>query len=198
MENTVNFNELVKVENGQCVTSSRKVAEVFGKLHRHVLRDIEALMAKHESKIGPMFYETTMKDYYGRDKKAYLMNRDGFSLLVMGFTGKRALEWKLKYIAAFNAMEEALKNQNRPVELTDDEIVGKAFMIQTARLKEANEKIELLQPKADSYDEFIAADGLNSWNEVAKTLKLKPNKFTAYLRDEKVINEKKCSTTGLY
>ena len=107
------MNELVTVYNHQLVTDSRKVAEHFEKQHQHVIRDIDNLVAKAEekdaSKIGRMFFETTMPDAYGRMKRAYLMNRDGFSLLVMGFTGAKALEWKLKFLEAFNAMEKAIK-----------------------------------------------------------------------------------------
>lgn len=57
-----------------------------------------------------MFFETTLPDKYGREQPAYLMNRDGFSLLAMGFTGKKALQFKLKFIDAFNKMEEQLKS----------------------------------------------------------------------------------------
>lgn len=102
------MNELVHIDNQQVVTDSRSVAEHFGKRHDHVMRDIEAYK-KDVPNFGEMFHETTMPDSYGRQQKAYLMNRDGFSLLVMGFTGKAALEWKLKYIDAFNAMEKAIK-----------------------------------------------------------------------------------------
>ena len=55
------------------------------------------------------FYQETTYQNRGKDYKEYLMNRDGFSLLAMGFTGKKALQWKLKYIEAFNEMEETLK-----------------------------------------------------------------------------------------
>lgn len=107
------MNELVTVYNHQLVTDSRQVAEHFEKQHQHVIRDIENLVNKAEekdaSKIGRMFFETAMPDAYGRMKRVYLMNRDGFSLLVMGFTGAKALEWKLKFLEAFNAMEKAIK-----------------------------------------------------------------------------------------
>lgn len=107
------MNELVTVYKDQLVTDSRQVAEHFGKQHQHVIRDIENLVNKAEekdaSKIGRMFFETTMPDAYGRMKRVYLMNRDGFSILVMGFTGAKALEWKLKFLEAFNAMEKAIK-----------------------------------------------------------------------------------------
>lgn len=107
------MNGLVTVYNHQLVTDSRQVAEHFEKQHQHVIRDIENLVNKAEekdaSKIGRMFFETAMPDAYGRMKRVYLMNRDGFSLLVMGFTGAKALEWKLKFLEAFNAMEKAIK-----------------------------------------------------------------------------------------
>ena len=54
-----------------------------------------------------LFYRTKWtSEQNGQEYPAYIMNRDGFSLLVMGFTGKKALEWKVKYIQAFNAMEK--------------------------------------------------------------------------------------------
>lgn len=110
---------LVEVKNNYVVTSSRQVAESFGKLHKDVLRNIHSLTSAQNcadvSKIREMFFETTEPDTYGRQQKIYYMNRDGFSLLVMGFTGKKALEWKIKYIEAFNRMEEALKERQHAV-----------------------------------------------------------------------------------
>ena len=96
-------------QDGRILASSREVAEKFEKHHKHVMRDIRAFM-KDVSNFGLMFIESEYQDTYGRTQKEYLMNRDGFSLLCMGFTGKKALEWKLKYIDAFNKMEETLKS----------------------------------------------------------------------------------------
>lgn len=99
---------MVELHNDQVVVSSRSVAENFGKQHKHVLSTIENLKAEN-SALRNMFYEHTYK-VSGNNKTypEYLMSRDGFSLLVMGFTGKKALEWKLRYIDAFNRMEEQL------------------------------------------------------------------------------------------
>lgn len=96
--------------SGQPVASSRDIAEHFGKEHRNVLRDIDDLK-KDVLNFEQMFLSTEIPDNYGRPQRAYLMNRDGFTLLAMGFTGKAALEWKLKYIEAFNAMESELRSQ---------------------------------------------------------------------------------------
>ena len=101
---------LVKVENDQIVTDSRSVAEHFGKRHNDVTEVIRKLLATEKS-VTKMFHESKF-EYRGQEFPMYLMNRDGFSLLVMGFTGAKALEWKLKYIEAFNAMEKQLVNKN--------------------------------------------------------------------------------------
>lgn len=89
-------------------TTSRQVAEVFEKRHDNVLRDIENLK-KDLLNFEEIYIESEVPDSYGRKQKAYLITRDGFSLLVMGFTGEKALKWKLEYIQAFNAMENELK-----------------------------------------------------------------------------------------
>lgn len=98
---------LVGVFKNDAVTTSLRVAEVFEKRHDNVLKAIESLVVdllKNEE----MFWLANYQDAYGRNQKLYRMNRDGFSLLVMGFTGRKALEWKLKYIHAFNEMEKLL------------------------------------------------------------------------------------------
>lgn len=101
------MNELVTINGKQVVTSSRNVAEHFEKEHKHVLDSIRAILAA-ENSAAKFFHETTYENR-GKQYPEYLMNRDGFSLLVMGFTGVKALAWKLKYIDAFNAMEKSIK-----------------------------------------------------------------------------------------
>lgn len=95
---------ILSTQNGEPVVSSREVAKNFGKEHKDVLKAINNLVAQNCA-AKSMFH---LSDFENRGKKypMYLMNRDGFSLLAMGFTGKEALEWKLKYIQAFNAMEK--------------------------------------------------------------------------------------------
>lgn len=102
------MNNLVFNQNGSAFTNSLLVAEKFGKQHLHVLRDID-ILKKDISNFGLMFFESTYPDSYGRPQRMYIMNRDGFTLLAMGFTGKKALEFKLQYIEAFNTMESELK-----------------------------------------------------------------------------------------
>ncbi|MBR4382119.1 MAG: Rha family transcriptional regulator [Selenomonadaceae bacterium] len=101
------MNTLVFLKHKQALTTSLKVAEYFGKRHDRLLQTIEEQYGGlHE--FVEMFRKTTYTDNCGRRQPMYLMNRDGFSLLAMGFTGKKALQFKLDYIKAFNAMEAAL------------------------------------------------------------------------------------------
>ena len=99
--------QLVVIQNNQIVVSSKDIADHFGKQHKDVLENIHNILAAENS--ATKFYQETTYQNRGKDYKAYLMNRDGFSLLAMSFTGKKALQWKLKYIEAFNEMEETLK-----------------------------------------------------------------------------------------
>ena len=105
---------------GVALVSSRVVANDFGKRHDHVKRDIENLienMVDNEKEVkesdsprlGNEFFINSTYVSRGKNCEEYLLTRDGFSLLVMGFTGKEALQWKLKYIEAFNKMEEYIK-----------------------------------------------------------------------------------------
>lgn len=99
--------QLVVINNNQIVVSSKDLAEHFGKQHKHVIEIIRDILSA-ENSANEFFHEESYS-YNGRQLPMYLMNRDGFSLLAMGFTGKKALQWKLKYIEAFNEMEETLK-----------------------------------------------------------------------------------------
>lgn len=141
------MNRLVEIRNNQVVVDSKSVAENFGKSHRHVNRDIENLIQKDVSKIGHMFYETETPDSYGRMQKSYYMNRDGFSLLVMGFTGKEAIEWKLKYIEAFNEMEKKLKNPLALPNFSNPAEAARAWADQFEKRKQAESLNEANRPK---------------------------------------------------
>lgn len=104
---------ILSTQNGEPVASSRQIAESFEKNHRDVLRAVDGLKEDVRN-FAQMFFETQAPDSYGRQQRTYLMNRDGFTLLAMGFTGKAALEWKLKYIQAFNEMEKKLSTPQMP------------------------------------------------------------------------------------
>jgi Rha family phage regulatory protein len=100
----------LKGDGGVPVVNSRDVAAAFEKRHDHVLRDINALNISPD--LGRSWLRpATSLDSYGREQPSFDMTRDGFTLLVMGWTGERAMQFKVRYIQAFNAMEDALKDR---------------------------------------------------------------------------------------
>lgn len=103
------MNDLVIVKNGKPICNSLMVAEKFEKRHDNVLRDIEKLECSSEFRFLN-FEESSYTNSQNKILPMIEMTRDGFSILCMGFTGKEAMAWKEKYIAAFNAMEETIKN----------------------------------------------------------------------------------------
>lgn len=180
------MNEInLRNENGVPVVSSRDVAEKFGKQHNSVLKTIqgENRNGKHIDGLideilasgNPLTKYFIESEYENRGKmyKEFLMTRDGFSLVVMGFTGKDALGWKLKYIDAFNKMEEALKNQS----IKALPATYKEALLQLLEEVEKNEKLEeerkILLPKADYHDEILNKEGLITTTVVAKDLGFK-------------------------
>ena len=107
MENLINVTNY----NGSIVVSSRDVARDFGKEHNDTKKRIRELVRDMGEISHNYFVPSEYKDSLNRTQEEYLLTRDGFSLLVMGFTGAPPLKWKLKYIDAFNKMEQALRNQ---------------------------------------------------------------------------------------
>ena len=111
-------NNLIKIKNNQALTTSLKVAEKFEKEHKDVIKKINILIdtltsAQNFANLKNTFYinKNVYKDNYDREQPLYEFNKDFFTLLVMGFTGEKALKFKIDYINAFNQMEQKLKSQ---------------------------------------------------------------------------------------
>lgn len=104
--------DIVLERKGVPVTTSLIVAEKFEKRHDIVLRSIEDTISGMDNETAKLwFHKTTYKTKENRKSyPLYEMNRDGFSLIVMGFTGEKALRWKIHYIKAFDVMEEYIKS----------------------------------------------------------------------------------------
>lgn len=103
---------LVAVENEHAVTTSLRVAEVFGKQHKDVLRAVKSLDCSEDfHKRNFALMQKSIKIGNGAERKSpmYYITRDGFMFLVMGFTGKTAAKWKEAYIKAFNEMEAKIR-----------------------------------------------------------------------------------------
>ncbi|MFS1178048.1 Rha family transcriptional regulator [Enterococcus lactis] len=110
---------LVIMKDQQAVTTSLQVAEVFGKEHKVVLKAIDELKEGVAQNYADLFYEDTYIHPQNKQKyRQIIMNRDGFTLLAMGFTGKKALQFKLQYINAFNEMEKTIKEKSVSIPTT--------------------------------------------------------------------------------
>lgn len=156
--------ELVYQVASHVITNSVLVAKKFEKDHQHILRDIRNLM-EGVSKIGdtPMFEETTyIHPQNGQEYPMFIMNRDGFTLLAMGFTGEKALRFKLDYINAFNKMEAELKS-NKP--LTQGQMLvqmAKAYEAQERMLLEQQRRQSVIEHKVEAIENRIENNGFMS------------------------------------
>lgn len=111
----------IETLHGKPAIVSKELSLRFQKKHNHVLRDIERIRSQvprmfFQSNFGQMFTDTNIGNGAIRQDRVYLLTRDAFSLLAMGFTGKAAILWKLKYIEAFNALEQGVIGQASEIE----------------------------------------------------------------------------------
>jgi len=106
------MNDLVEMKQGKVVVSSKDVAAKFGKTHRHTMMAIRKLSEDIGRELGePNFGLSSYVSEQNKVLPCYDITRDGFTLLAMGFTGKEALQWKIKYMQAFNKMEAMLSGE---------------------------------------------------------------------------------------
>ena len=102
----------VMLHNGRPATASLEVAKFFGKRHDNVVRDIKEIIDNTPESFSALNFEgANYIDEQAKNRPMYIIYRDGFMLLVMGYTGKKALVIKLAYIEAFNALEAELQHQ---------------------------------------------------------------------------------------
>ena len=150
--------ELINVKNieGQVVVSSREVADNFGKEHKNVLQIIKNLVAENQA--AKNFFIESSYENRGKQYPEFLCTRDGFTLLAMGFTGGEALQWKLKYIDAFNAMEKSLMN----MKALSPEL--QLLINLELKQKEQDEKLSLIDDKVESIKDVVALNP-NYWRK---------------------------------
>ena len=132
---SINFQNFVQIQNSQIVTTSEFVAQAFGKEHKNLLARIEQISKEIKASFFELNFKPKAKQVktgFGfRETKSYELTKDGFMLLVMGFTGKQAMAIKIAYIEAFNAMSEAILDLNntvsngiKPAKTTADDRTG--------------------------------------------------------------------------
>ena len=143
--------ELVfKGENSQALTNSLLVAEKFGKRHGDVIRSIEKLLNTEDealnAKMRLAFESASYVDSTGKSNLMYVMNRKGFSILVMGYNGVKALRFKDAFYDAFDKMESALKDSQK-------KLSGAEYLLQQAQLMvEQERRMSAVEQRLDNMD----------------------------------------------
>ena len=142
--------DLVIMHDQQAVTTSLVLAEAFEKQHKNVIEAIEKKIntAENSALLKNMFIEDSYIASNGKQNKMYYLNRDGFTFIAMGFTGKKADEFKLKYIDAFNKMENQIKEKTQfrlPKNLTEmSTMFFDVMKDQDKKIEEQSEKVNFL------------------------------------------------------
>jgi len=163
---------LVEYSNDQLVTNSLLVASKFNKRHDVVIRAIRKLLDDSPQNCGQYFVSTTYLDESGKANQMYIMNRDGFSLLVMGFTGKDALNFKLEFIEAFNEMEKRIKETQKA--LTPEEMFlqnAKLMVEQSKRMTKIENKLDIIEARTLTRPDEFTIVGFGTLHHVSVNLK---------------------------
>ncbi len=176
----VEVNDVEVIKGGsEILVDSRSVAENFGKEHGKVLRTIDDLVS--QNRLTKTMFHQCNREYRGQQFRYFAMNRDGFSLLVMGFTGKEALQWKLKYIAAFNEMEGKISEANVVPQTLPEAL--RAYADEVEAHEHTKQVLEIAKPKAKVYDEFVDIDHTIGFRELSNELKVSEKELRGMLDD---------------
>ena len=190
--------EIKRIGNKEAtVVSSLDVAETFGKEHARVMRDIRELGCSEEFNVGN-FAEITYVDSRNRKQPMYYMTRDGFTLLVMGYTGDIAMKFKEAYIKQFNAMEETIKNGTSILGVKEEvELIGTIAKVlnmnENSKLACIANALEnhgiptnILPQYTESKDQLLSATELLKRNEIGISVL----KFNKIMLDHGYLEEK--------
>ena len=169
------MNELVVNSNGKPVTNSLLVAEKFEKQHKDVLRAIRNIIEDTTAQncaVPEMFLESIYFNEQGKQQPMFIMNRDGFSLLVMGFTGKEAMKFKIDFINAFNQMEGKLKAV-MPTEPEEMLLQSVQLMIeQKKRLQAVETKVLEIEARTATRPDYFTIVGYATLNRIKVGLQM--------------------------
>jgi len=161
-------------KEGNGITTSLIVAEVFGKRHDNVLQDIDNLTCSDEFSLLN-FKESNYTNERGKIYPMYEMTKDGFSFLVMGYTGVKASQFKENFIAEFNKREMMLKS--------DDYILQRAMVIMTKRIAILEEQVEKDSMKVNYFNDVLQSQSTLTTTQIAKELELSTVKLNKWLKD---------------
>lgn len=192
---------LVFMHNDQPCTNSRLVAWRFNKEHKHVMRDIRELECSEEFRQSNFGLSSYLNEQ-NREMPEYIITQDGFTFLVMGFTGKEAAAFKEEYINSFNGMRKQLEQPKSKEQLWLEAMrtLSEEVEVQKGLLDRARAQILKDRPKVDLYDVAMDSDGLLSIGQVAKVLQLPFGRNTLFkkLREKGIFFKSKNEPKQLY
>ncbi len=203
------MNDIVyRGESNQPLTNSLLVAQTFGKSHKHVLDAIREIVKGYaEKSADPMFEETTYVNEQNKQSyPMFIMNQDGFTLLAMGFNGKKAMEFKLKYIEAFNRMKREIESSNPSVpqnylealkSLVKSEEERQQLALENRKQQqeiatisrenmELGNKITEMLPKVSYYDQILQSNATMTVTQIAQDYGMSAVKLNQILADMRI------------
>ncbi|MED4844115.1 phage regulatory protein/antirepressor Ant [Bacillus atrophaeus] len=162
------MNQLVFIKGNQAVTDSLTVAGVFGKRHADVIKSIETLNCSKEF-TERNFSLSDYQDPTGRVLKKYLINRDGLTFLVFGYTGAKAALFKERYIAEFNRMEAELQKMTQPSYMIEDPVSrAKRWISEQEEREQLEQTLKIQEPLVNFAQSCMAAEKSLLVRELAK------------------------------
>jgi Rha family phage regulatory protein len=180
------MNQLVFIENDRVVTDSLIIAEAFNKQHDKVLRDIRNLGCSKKFRLAN-FGESFYNNQQGRPTPKYYVTEDGFTLLAMGYTGKKAMEFKERYIIEFRRMEAELKYRNQPSYEIEDPIKrAQRWIAEQEKTLMLEQRVAEYEPKVSYVDEILSSKGAVTVTQIAKDYDLSGQELNKILHKEKV------------
>jgi Rha family phage regulatory protein len=156
---------LVTIREGKPMTTSLLVADKFGKSHKDVTRAIRELLGSAQ-KCANLFFESEYADSCSRMQPMYVMTRDGFSLLVMSFTGKEALDFKFEFIEAFNRMEDTLMNGIGIRVCAVEENIKRRYLL-TKEIQDINAQITVLMKRHKAIKSKLSAIDVEDFRQLS-------------------------------
>lgn len=172
---------VVFTKGGAVFANSRDVADFFVKDHRNVLRDIDNLICEGVLNFEPTPY---IHPQNGQTYRSFDMDRDGFTLLAMGFTGSSALQWKLRYIEAFNRMEAELSRPTTPAIPQSFSEALRLAADQALQIEQQSLQITEMKPSVEALDLISSSEGSLTLRDAAKNLQWPPGLFNIRLAEK--------------
>jgi Rha family phage regulatory protein len=182
------MNELVFVEKNKVVTDSLTIADVFGKDHKNVLRDISTQIEYAGEGFARLNFERgSYKDKNNQSRPKYNLTEEAFTLVAMSYNTREAVQMKVKFIQEFKKMRTELANKNLPSYSIEDPIErAKKWILEQTEKKMLEQRLAETEPKVTYYDEILKSTNTVNISQIAKDYGLSGQALNSILHDDGV------------